>query len=439
MSFHFKSLVVIAFLLINSIPANAAVTFLPDYEEGKFKFEDGINQDDQLCHRAKDDSGNALYHHAPGAEPKCPGNQVYDNHCPHGDNGKDWITKCHCPNGWVQCSSPMVGKGAQCTESSGSRFYASCCNPSCRYGGSTSGCYGSEVVDSSYENDCNETCYTCRIKNTCTTSCYSDEISSPSGGTNDDNGQPCVQCDPKPAPEEPVTPEPTPDDPVIPGPDDPCSGVSCSNGEKCQNGSCVCPAGQCCPSCGKGYACKSGTCQELPPDDPCASVTCSDGKQCKDGSCVCPAGKCCPDCSGSQVCDKGSCRDKTCAEKNLKDCGGRCASCCSNSDCPSGKECTNGSCTTPVCKYEDKCSGYTLSSDSSCPCHGRSCSNCGITKYMCLPKCKLPYICDFTSADCYIRPYKMLMQRDNPHCGKCECAPGDCVGTNGRPCQCMII
>lgn len=439
----FKKIVVLYTLaiFIFSFPANAAVTFLPDYGEGKFTF-DNINQDKQLCSRSMKD-GQREFHHETKSEPKCRNNQIYDYHCLHGTDGVNWISKCHCPNSWVQCFSPEVGRGAGCIDDKDSKtYYSSCCNPSCSSGGSTSGCSGSEVVDGSYTNGCGDTCYTCRIKNTCNTSCYGDEDTIPTGGTNDDNGQSCVRCEPKV-----VTPDPEPGTPTTPDEgsgSDKCAGVSCSNNQQCNSstGACYCPSGQCCPSCGKGYTCKSGRCEVLPPDDPCASVTCTGGKTCQNGKCVCPSGQCCPACSGSQTCDRGSCRDKTCSEKGMKDCNGRCissSSCCSDSDCSSGQKCESNTCKAPACKFEDKCSGYTLSSDSSCSCHSNSCSACGTTKYKCRPSCQRGYTCDFSMGDCYIRPARIQKQANNSYCGKCVCDPGTCKLPSGAPCQCQIF
>lgn len=179
-------------LLIFSFNAQAATTFLPDYGDGKIKFP--IHIDEQLCSTAVTETGEKKFHHS-DTDPQCSNNQVYDEYCNFGEKGKEWITKCHCPNDWKNCVSPEIGKGKACTSDDGKIFYESCCNPACEKGGSVINCStGIEVATTTYSNGCGDTCSICRLKSICNTSCNDDETSIPMGGTDDDTGLPCVEC-----------------------------------------------------------------------------------------------------------------------------------------------------------------------------------------------------------------------------------------------------
>lgn len=289
-------------IVLYSYTVNAAITFLPDYED---KINLNLNTDNQLCSRARK-NGEQEYHYAPGAkELKCPNNQVYDYECPH---DHDWISKCHCPNGWITCTYPNEGRGEGClNEQNGQYYYPSCCNPSCSSGGSIGGCSGTETVVSTYTNDCGYTCSTCRLKSSCNTFCYGDEDTVLTGGINDDDGQPCVQCNPRTEAETP--PEETPETPSECT--DTCSSKnysSSSNGMDCSTTT-VC-----------GNTCYFN-CTEREEDDPCKNVSCSNGKTCENGTCKCPAGT--KECNGK------------CIDKNA---------CCSDNDCSGNATCKNGSC-----------------------------------------------------------------------------------------------
>ena len=109
---------------------------------------------------------------------------------------------------------------------------------------------------------------------------------------------------------------------------DPCAGVSCEDGEYCNNaGNCV---GTCadvvCPS---GYGCVDGECTE---SDRCAGVFCEIGVLCNPSTGRCEAGLANPcvgvSCEFYEVCANGECVFDGCW----------------NVVCPNGTRCQNGSC-----------------------------------------------------------------------------------------------
>ena len=81
-----------------------------------------------------------------------------------------------------------------------------------------------------------------------------------------------------------------------PGPDDPCKGVECPEGEICKDGECV-PDPDFNPcegvECPEGEICEDGQCVEDPNYDLCKDVECPDGStgagpaQCVEGDCIC--------------------------------------------------------------------------------------------------------------------------------------------------------
>ncbi len=203
------------------LTVQAKTTFLPDFEEEPIIFPgdcEGGGEDYCLCQR----SANPKYHLSLD-NPQCPSPKIFDKTCPHSD---DWITECYCPATYNKiCTSPYRGVGEICDGK-----YEECCDTRCREG-STSSCSYPYVFDHYSSTGCGETCYVCRYGNDCNTSCSADEITSPSGGYNDFNGQACVTCSTPPppppctecwcdssycGPEPEPEPEPDPEEPDIP-------------------------------------------------------------------------------------------------------------------------------------------------------------------------------------------------------------------------------
>ncbi len=203
------------------LTVQAKTTFLPDFEEEPIIFPgdcEGGGEDYCLCQR----SANPKYHLSLD-NPQCPSPKIFDKTCPHSD---DWITECYCPATYNKiCTSPYRGIGEICDGK-----YEECCDTRCREG-STSSCSYPYVFDHYSSTGCGETCYVCRYGNDCNTSCSADEITSPSGGYNDFNGQACVTCSTPPppppctecwcdssycGPEPEPEPEPDPEEPDIP-------------------------------------------------------------------------------------------------------------------------------------------------------------------------------------------------------------------------------
>ncbi len=168
---------------------------------------------------------------------------------------------------------------------------------------------------------------------------------------------------------------------------EPCEGVECPPGERCDPdiARCVdpcedgpeCPAGERCwegecqpndcitTGCPEGSVCNGVEC--LP--DPCASAECEEGQFCRDGQCIpvcaqvscrlfesCVDGVCVPDlcggvnCPPGLTCEEGACVGDPCAEVVCRE-GERCSEgvCrvddCSDIECPRGQICVhvNGS------------------------------------------------------------------------------------------------
>jgi len=154
-----------------------------------------------------------------------------------------------------------------------------------------------------------------------------------------------------------------------------CIGVTCAEGQKCDNdsGRCVdicdkvqcaapayCKGGLCVDcntpgeGCAAGQLCVGGMCES----DPCVGVTCGNGQYCSDGRCVdlcthvdcsaaerCVAGKCVADpcakkaCAQDQFCDMatGACKTDTCQALQ----------------CPAGQRCIQGTgqCAPDPCAF----------------------------------------------------------------------------------------
>jgi MYXO-CTERM domain-containing protein len=203
-----------------------------------------------------------------------------------------------------------------------------------------------------------------------------------------------------------------------------CIGVTCPQGQKCDNdtGLCVdlcdkvqclapsyCKAGLCvdCNSpgegCGNGQMCIGGTCMA----DPCAGVTCGAGLYCSSGKCVdlcthvdCPSGQRCL--AGQCVADK--CSMKACQQDEFCDFAtGACKKdTCQALQCPAGERCiqSTGQCAADPCAFV---------------------------------KCPTPcYACDVTSegtATC-----KFLNDPQHPQCQLVEIT----TGQKGGGCTCAV-
>lgn len=167
--------------------------------------------------------------------------------------------------------------------------------------------------------------------------------------------------------------------------DDPCSGVTCEDGQRCISGQCTpaclppgpcdgvtCPADQHCdPSvrrCVATAGC-SGTCPggktchlACAAPNPCDGILCGEGEICQNGTChknLCAGVKCT---NPVEVCVNGGCID-TC------NCGG----------CKPGFSCVAGK-----CECAPNCSGKACGEPDGC---GKTCNGpCPEGQKMCLPK-----------------------------------------------------
>jgi MYXO-CTERM domain-containing protein len=154
----------------------------------------------------------------------------------------------------------------------------------------------------------------------------------------------------------------------------PCVGVRCEAGMRCEGGLCV-PVCQGI-DCGAGLRCREGRCQaddcfHFPEDcaqgqacvdgecglHPCEDVDCSDGTYCRDGACV---GSCVGQvCPSGQHCVDGACQDDPCAgiacdgeRRTCDPATGECAADeCVGTDCPLGTACQSpgGECVPDEC------------------------------------------------------------------------------------------
>lgn len=74
---------------------------------------------------------------------------------------------------------------------------------------------------------------------------------------------------------------------------DPCAGVSCPEGQHCEDGVCISddPVDPCSGvSCGAGEICENGTCRPKQPGEPCGTNGCPPTLECVDGTCQQPSG-----------------------------------------------------------------------------------------------------------------------------------------------------
>ncbi len=173
-------------------------------------------------------------------------------------------------------------------------------------------------------------------------------------------------------------------------------GNICPSGADCQNGTCLCPAGQsicgnrcvslqasnnncgaCGAVCSPGQVCLSGSCRcpvgtvlcagaclvesDMRCGSSCQDCT-SSGRMCTAGSCSCPA--------GTVSCD-GSCTDALSNSRNCGMCGAACTA-------PSGATptCSGGMCGFLCNTGTHNCGGICVSNGSPQNCGSNSCSPC---------------------------------------------------------------
>lgn len=130
-----------------------------------------------------------------------------------------------------------------------------------------------------------------------------------------------------------------------------CLGVTCDDGEVCNNGECVAACdGVECPY---GQACRVGVCVDV-----CEGVQCDDGFSCTvafpEEMSGTPVGLCsscgCTGCDNGFSCEQNlcvedACVDMTCAE-GFRCQGGECVDNCRDAVCPTGMKCSAGDCVT---------------------------------------------------------------------------------------------
>ncbi|MDP6583565.1 MAG: cupredoxin domain-containing protein, partial [Anaerolineales bacterium] len=171
--------------------------------------------------------------------------------------------------------------------------------------------------------------------------------------------------------------------PIVIEDEDPCSGITCREGEKCFEGQCfrkscaelgggVCGGGSSCSGTSvvgsDTTACCVGRCVV---DDLCADVTCESGKECRDG--VCEALSCSEQggvqCSTEQLC-VGRLGADCCTSCNER------ADSCAGVTCGSNVECEAGQCILlscealggELCSNEQTCINELVASDEGICC-----------------------------------------------------------------------
>ena len=151
----FCSVSICALVSFDCSSANAATTFLPDWQNAGLNFENNegnFTRDETLCVEAVDENGNKLYHKAEN----CPAPKIFDEYCPH-DNR--YISKCYCPAIYqYTCVAPYRGdeRVKENGYASCDGLYIACCDGSCPANTSKTnpgGCGGSTT------NECGDTCY----------------------------------------------------------------------------------------------------------------------------------------------------------------------------------------------------------------------------------------------------------------------------------------
>ena len=386
------------------LTVQAKTTFLPDFEEEPIIFPgdcEGGGEDYCLCQR----SANPKYHLSLD-NPQCPSPKIFDKTCPHSD---DWITECYCPATYNKiCTSPYRGIGEICDGK-----YEECCDTRCREG-STSSCSYPYVFDHYSSTGCGETCYVCRYGNDCNTSCSADEITSPSGGYNDFNGQACVTCS-TPPPPPPCTecwcdssycgpepePEPDPEEPDIPNipdspdPDPKPDTPSCTDTCSSKGYSSSQPSGQTCSTttvCGNRcyYNCTTTTPTEpSTPDTPsCTLADCKNTVSTKPSNSSYTTSSC-TDCSGSHTINTGwSCNS------GYKQQGGACVKEC----IPLQDESNCGRNGTHLCS--DGCNGFRKCCNAGDPCDTLGHPECSRGQHIVGECCCPPGVTNKNRCDC---------------------------------------
>ena len=203
-----------------------------------------------------------------------------------------------------------------------------------------------------------------------------------------------------------------------------CVALSCGTCEEVSNHACVKKSG-CCMSnsdCGSSEKCSGNKCVDL-----CSGVTCSGGKTCKQGTCSCPADK--PDWNGS-ACYKDMCGNC----KSYEYCSGnkcvlQAGKCYTDNDCDGSDKCQSNSCVSAC--ISNPCSGKTpqclgVSHKPVCTCTSTSCGagyTCNTTVCKSTGSCSSDNDCDKAMA-CVS--------------GQCKnvCAPNPC---SGKTPQCLGV
>ena len=124
------------------------------------------------------------------------------------------------------------------------------------------------------------------------------------------------------------------------------------------------------------------------------------------------------------------CGDKTCSDYGYE------------ASIPSGQTCSTVTPRSGLTCYKDCKEECTPSckNETNCQWGSRTVSNgCGGTCTKCYPACQKGYKYNFdVTRDCFVRPYRIINDKTNPNCKKCECdnSNTDC---NGSPCPCSYI
>ena len=428
------------FLTLIISDTNAAVTFLPDYQESELSFD--VTYDEPMCENA------GIYHKASG----CAAPKIFDEYCPHDD---DWISECYCPDVFSRtCSHPYRGDTRVTDSSSGHAscdgLWVACCDTTCPSGTTRSnpgGCGGYT------HNDCGDTCYYpyepcctpessevgcscgtyscsdgCGGTRTCCSSCPTSDDTIDEGTDNTDDTDGTDNTDDEGTDEEDACTPLSNETSCAYGTencDDGCGGTrkcckactpsadatDCEHGtEDCDDGcggtrKCCKSAPDCTPKTDE-TGCKYGT-EDC--DDDCGgtrqcckacSDTCSTGSKTK--TCTSPmtkievgtteCGSTCYDCGCSPKTDETDCEYGT--EDCDDGCGGtrKCCKACTpkanETGCTNGTESCDDGCggTRTCCKA---CKGYASCTGSTTPCSSsqiktKECRDCdGTTRYTC--------------------------------------------------------
>ncbi|HET7094724.1 MAG TPA: hypothetical protein VFI22_14630, partial [Thermomicrobiales bacterium] len=133
--------------------------------------------------------------------------------------------------------------------------------------------------------------------------------------------------------------------------------TTCANGQRCQDGVCVCD-GISCPNgcCDDQQTCRRGTSEQACGDGGAACQTCGACATCDGSTCAPTDGACCDD-------GLGVCRGATCI------------------DCDQGQRCLNGQCICDATSCPDGCCDGAIcrggDSNGACGTEGQVCQTCG--------------------------------------------------------------